>query len=243
MIQTRTRPRTHTPNEYIILYMYMNMNQWSARHNLYRFLPIYIGQAWNYSPNAFIKPCRSLAMSENDSKESHKRDSIKNVRHDMDERFESFKEELLEAVATRIQDVMSNKTDTTTVSTPSNEVSSSTSKIIEATDVEVMEFHPKCVVARPSDRAIYNETGKREPDMNKIMVKFGQKVPRGSAVEKWLMNIASLTGGRYHTMAKMMFEGESFTRKCPAISYKQAELPENLEALLTANAIQIQGEA
>jgi hypothetical protein len=184
-------------------------------------------------------------MSENDSKKSSRKgDSIKKVRHDMDERFESFKEELLEAVATRIQEVMSNKTDTQAVSTPSNEVSSSTSKMITETDVELQQFEGvKCVVARPSDRKIYQETGKREPNMNKIMVKFGKKVPRGSAVEKWLMEIASLTGGRYHTMAKMMFEGESFTRKCPAISYNQPEIPENLEALLRLNAIQIQGEA
>lgn len=180
-------------------------------------------------------------MSESDKK-SQKRDSIKSVRDDMETGFDNLSKQI-ESLSKLIVLKQSTETDTPAVSTPSNEVSSSTSKIIEATDVEVMEFHPKCVVARPSDRAIYNETGKREPDMNKIMVKFGQKVPRGSAVEKWLMNIASLTGGRYHTMAKMMFEGESFTRKCPAISYKQAELPENLEALLTANAIQIQGEA
>lgn len=223
--------------------MYMNMSQLVARHELYRSPKIYIDQRKSMVSmwEGFINPSAvAFSMSENDSKKSPKRDSIKNVRQDM----ERMKEEIINAVSSKIE-ALSNKTDTPAVSTPSNEVSSSTSKMITETDVEVQEFAGvKCVWKRKTDSAHYKKTQELIPDENKpkVFVQFGKVITKNGGVQKMLEEIATKTGGSFNMYSKMTFPNGRY-RTCPTLSYKGTEVPPSVAPLLEQYGVQIQGEA
>ena len=189
-------------------------------------------------------------MSENDSKkESNKRDSIKSVREDMETGFDNLSNQIESLSKLIVFKQQSTETDTPVVSTPSNEVSSSTSKMITETDVEIGQFAGvKCVWKHASDKAHFDKTkeetgvGEVIPNMNKCMVMFGKKVAKNGGMQKLFKELAEQTGGIYHERAKMVYD-DGIRRTCPTISYPtKSEVPDSLTPLLMKYGIQIQGE-
>jgi hypothetical protein len=161
------------------------------------------------------------------------KDSIKTIREDMNKNNEKFLS-LLQLMSSKIEGISSSMTkDTVTVSTPSNEVSSSTSKTVTSKVEALLDWIPKRVmVSHPSNSTIYKETGVKVADTSRVMIKFAKRVPKGSGVETELKEIASSNGGTFHYKGRMQFPNETFKRNCPTISFKQPEIPQNVLDIL-----------